>query len=193
MSNGRASEFQRCLLFAKNFLKHPRALGMFFPSSRFLVRRALGEVPWGDCRVLVEYGPGVGHFTAEILRRMRPDAVLIGIELNADFVRFLRDGNGDARLHVVEGSAAEVGRILRRLGYARVDFVIAGIPFSMMSPELRERIVRETHSVLAEGGTLLVYQLASAVLPHLQSNFRHVRREFEPFNLFPTQLFRCAK
>ena len=38
----------------------------------------------------MEYGPGVGVITAEILRRMRSDALLIVIELNPDFVTHLR-------------------------------------------------------------------------------------------------------
>jgi phospholipid N-methyltransferase len=41
--------------------------------------------------VLVEYGPGVGTFAREILRRMSADAVLIAIELNTGFVEYLRD------------------------------------------------------------------------------------------------------
>jgi phospholipid N-methyltransferase len=189
----RIPAFYRYLLFAGNFLRHPRALGMILPSSGFLVRRTLAEVPWDNCRVLVEYGPGVGHFTTEILRRMRPDATLVGIEINPDFVRYLRDNYRDPRLRVMEGSAVDVQGILRRAGCLRADCVVAGIPFSTMPPELRDRIVRETHSALADDGTLVVYQLSSTVLPHLRSVFRQVRREFEPLNLLPTQLFRCTK
>ena len=65
------------LLFGRNFIKHPRMLGSLIPSSRFLVNHVLAEVDWNRARVFLEYGPGVGTFTAEILRRMRPDAVLI--------------------------------------------------------------------------------------------------------------------
>jgi len=76
------SLLHRYLLFARNFIRDPIALGTLLPSSRFLVRRTLAGVPWERCRVLVEFGPGVGEFTFEILRRMRSDAVLIGIEVD---------------------------------------------------------------------------------------------------------------
>jgi phospholipid N-methyltransferase len=86
----RASRSEQLLLFGRNFLKHPKMLGSLIPSSRFLVNHLLAEVDWPRARVFLEYGPGVGTFTTEILRRMRPDAVLIALETNSDFVRFLR-------------------------------------------------------------------------------------------------------
>ena len=67
------------LLFARNFFLHPRMLGSIVPSSRFLIRQLLEPVDWAQARVIVEYGPGVGVITSEVLRRMRPDAMLIAI------------------------------------------------------------------------------------------------------------------
>ena len=77
------------LLFASNFLRDPYMLGSVIPSSRFLVSATLAPIDWQRARVIVEYGPGVGTFTAEILRRMRSDARLIVIETNLDFVKYL--------------------------------------------------------------------------------------------------------
>src|SRR5271155_4548200 len=67
------------LLFARNFFRHPRMLGSIVPSSRFLIKHLLEPIDWAEARVIVEYGPGVGVITTEILRRMRPDASLIAI------------------------------------------------------------------------------------------------------------------
>ena len=79
------------LLFARNFFRHPRMLGSIVPSSRFLIKQLLEPINWGRARVIVEYGPGVGGITAELLRHMRSDATLIAIEMNPDFVAYLRD------------------------------------------------------------------------------------------------------
>jgi len=125
-------------------------------------------VDWNRARVFLEYGPGVGTFTTEILRRMRPDAVLVVLETNTDFVQFLRAKLQDNRLHVVHGSAADAGAVLARLQLNRADYVISGIPYTTMSPELRESILRTTHAVLDPNGAFLVYQFTRAVLPHLQ-------------------------
>ena len=85
------------LLFARNFFRHPRMLGSIVPSSRFLIKQLLEPINWGRARVIVEYGPGVGGITQEILRRMRPDGALIAIEMNPDFVSYLRSAIGDRR------------------------------------------------------------------------------------------------
>src|SRR5438552_18680974 len=81
-------------LFARNFLKHPNMVGWMLPSSPFVVDEVLKQVAWDQARVIVEYGPGVGTFTTKVLERMRPDATLVALELNPDFVQFL---NGSLR------------------------------------------------------------------------------------------------
>ncbi len=183
----------RCLVFAANSLRHPLAVGGPFASSGRLVRRTLDQVPWSRCRVLVEYGPGTGRLTAAMLGRMRPDARLLGIEINAGFVRYLRSALPDERLHVRHGSAAEVRSILAEVDLPAVDCVIAGLPFSTVGREQRQAILTETYAALRPGGSLLIYQVSTSVLPHLQRLFGNVRREFEPLNLLPTHLFHCVK
>ena len=178
-------------LFALNFFRHPMMLGSIVPSSRFLIRQLLEPVDWGQARVIVEYGPGVGVITTEVLRRMGPDTMLIAIETNPDFVGYLRDSIKDERLHVVEGSAESVDEILRRYGQSNASYVISGIPFSTIPAPVRERILLKTCEVLKPGGSFLVYQFSSRVLQDLQRIFRYVRRKFEPLNVLPAHLFFC--
>ena len=178
-------------LFALNFFRHPRMLGSIVPSSRFLIRQLLEPVDWAQARVIVEYGPGVGVITTEVLRRMGPDAMLIAIETNPDFVSYLRESIKDERLHVVEGSAESVDEILRRYGQSNASYIISGIPFSTIPAPVRERILLKTCEVLKPGGSFLVYQFSSRVLQDLQRIFRYVRRKFEPLNVLPAHLFFC--
>jgi phospholipid N-methyltransferase len=181
------------LLFARNFFRHPRMLGSIVPSSRFLIKQLLEPINWGRARVIVEYGPGVGTITAEVLRRMRPDAALIAIEMNPDFVRHLRSTITDQRLKVVEGSAAEVDAILERLGHARADYIISGIPFSTIPAPLREQILRKTRDMLEPSGAFLVYQFSTRVLQDLKRIFGYVGRSFQPLNVLPAFLFICQQ
>ena len=187
----RSSRSEQILLFGRNFLKHPKMLGSLIPSSRFLVNHVLAEVDWDRARVILEYGPGVGTFTREILRRMRPDAVLIALETNSDFVRFLKGKLRDDRLHVIHGSAADADAALARLQLSRADYVLSGIPYTTMPAELRSEILRTTHSVLDPNGAFLVYQFTRTVLPYLQEVFGSVDQDFEPLNVMPARLFYC--
>lgn len=182
----------RILLFARNFFKYPAMLGSLVPSSPFLVNDVLSQVDWGKARVLVEYGPGVGTITREILKRMHPDAVLIAIELNAEFVSFLQDEVTDPRLRVVHGSASDVRRMLGKLNLGRVDYIVSGIPYSVLSDAKRREILRESREALNPDGALLVYQFTGTVLPYLKSNFGSVQQDFQLLNILPARIFYCT-
>lgn len=179
------------LLFASNFFKHPRMLGSLIPSSPFLINELLAEVNWDRARVVVEYGPGVGTITMEMLKRMRPDARMVVIEMNADFVRFLRETD-DPRLHVVHGSAADVLQVLHSLGLERADYVVSGIPFSTMPAEVRDAIMSATHEALRPDGQFLVYQFSRHAGPYLRRVFQRVRQGYQPLNILPAHLWFCT-
>lgn len=186
-----ANHHGHVLLFARNFFRHPRMLGSIVPSSRFLIRELLSPVDWTRARVIVEYGPGVGGITAEVLRRMRPDALLIAIETNQDFVSYLRGALTDTRLRVVEGSAESVDEILGRFGQRQADYIISGIPLGSMPAPLRLRILQKTRAVLAPHGAFHVYQFTTRALADLKRIFGYVARRFEPLNVLPAYLFFC--
>jgi phospholipid N-methyltransferase len=178
-------------LFARNFFRHPRMLGSIVPSSRFLIKHLLAPIDWAQAHTIVEYGPGIGVITAEILRRMRPDASLIVVETNPHFVSFLTRTVKDKRLHVIEASAESIVEILQQHGYEKASYVISGIPFSTIPAPARERILRKTCSILEPCGLFLVYQFSSRVLKDLRRIFRYVSRQFELFNVLPAHLFFC--
>lgn len=178
-------------LFARNFLKYPAMLGSVVPSSRFLVRDLMGQMDWDRARVLVEFGPGVGTITREVLKRMRPDAVLLVIELNEDFVQYLSSIR-DPRLRVVQGSAAHVRRILFEQGLAPADYIISSLPYSLLPEQQRQEIVAESRHALKAKGSLLVFQYNRTLLPYLRSSFSCVKLNFQLFNILPALIFHCT-
>jgi phospholipid N-methyltransferase len=182
----------RMFLFARNFFKFPAMLGSLVPSSRFLVNDLLTQVNWEKARVVVEYGPGVGTITQEILKRMHPDAVLVALELNQEFVGFLRDEIQDPRFRVVHDSAGKVREVLAGLGLTRADYIISGIPYSTMTDPVRREILEESRQVLAPEGALLIYQFTRTVLPYLESSFGSVQQNFQLLNILPARIFHCT-
>ena len=180
-------------LFAKNFFKHPSMLGWMFPSSPLIVEEVLKQIDWPRTRLIVEYGPGLGTFTRDILHRMRPDAKLVALETNDEFCKYLSVALPDPRLHLLHESATEVGPVLQRLGLSQPEYVISGIPFKTLREELRGEIVRRTHAVLGPEGRFLVYQMSSAVRPYLQSVFGEVQEDFQRVKILPARLYYCAR
>ena len=182
----------RLFFFARNFLKYPVMQGSLVPSSQFLVKDVLRQVDWDKARVVVEYGPGVGTLTNEILKQMRPDAVLVAIELNQDYVNVLRREIRDPRLHVVHGSAVDVRQLLAELNLSQPDYIISSLPYSNMQEPLRRAMVEQSRQVLGEDGVLLVFQYTTTLLPYLRRSFRSVRQDFQLLNIPPALIFHCT-
>ncbi|MGE5113608.1 MAG: class I SAM-dependent methyltransferase [Acidobacteriaceae bacterium] len=179
------------LLFAKNFLQHPRMLGSVVPSSRFLIQRMLDRIDWVRTRVIVEYGPGVGNVSQHLLSRLRPDGWLVLVEMNEEFVFLLRQRLHDPRVKVVHGSAANVRSILRELGFDGADVIISGIPYSTIPAVLRRRILRESRAMTSDGGEVIVYQFMKMIEKELRDCFDEVEPDFEALNLPPARIWYC--
>jgi phospholipid N-methyltransferase len=179
--------------FLRGFLKNPVMVGSIIPSSRVLIDRMLEPVDWANTKLFVEYGPGVGTFTRPILERLGPDARLVTIDTNPDFTRYLREQIDDDRLIPVNGSAADVEKILaeRKLGSA--DYVLSGLPFSTLPPGIGDAIAEATSKVIRPGGAFLVYQFSPKVLDFIKPHFKLIKRGFEWINVPPAVLFWAYK
>ena len=176
-------------MFFTEFLKHPVMVGSIVPSSDKLIRKMLGRVDWDNTKVFVEYGPGVCTFCRPILDRMAPDATLIVIDTNPDFIRYLRHTITDPRFSAVLGSAADVEKIVADHGFESADYVLSGLPFSTLPPGVGPAIAAGTHSVLRTGGAFLVYQFSPKVKDFLIPHWQRIDHDMEWWNVPPAQLY----
>ena len=175
--------------FLRGFLKNPVMVGSVIPSSKVLIDKMLDPVDWDATRLFVEYGPGVGTFTRPILDRLGPDAKLIAIDTNADFIEFLRKDLDDPRFIAVAGSAADVEKIVAAHGFDHADYVLSGLPFSTLPPGLGDTIGSATAKVIRPGGAFLVYQFSPKVRDFIAPFFERIERGFEWRNVPPATLF----
>jgi phospholipid N-methyltransferase len=177
------------MMFLRGFIKHPVMVGSVIPSSKQLIDKMLGKVDWAECRLFVEYGPGVGTFTEHVLQRMAPDATLIAIDTNPDFTDYLNRKFRDSRLIAVTGSAADTRRIMAEAGFEEADYILSGLPFSTLPPGIGPKIAAETFAALRKGGCFLVYQFSPKVRDFLAPHFARIDKGFEWINVPPAQLF----
>lgn len=176
-------------VFFKGFLKHPTMVGSIIPSSRFTIDKMLAPVDWDNCRLFVEYGPGVGTFCLPVLERLRGDASLIVIDTNEIYIDYLRRTIRDSRFVAVHGSAADVEAIIRAHGHEHADYVLSGLPFSTLPPGVGPAIAEATWNVLRPGGAFLAYQFTAAVRDVMVRHFSRIDQGFELWNVLPCKLF----
>ncbi|MDD3799140.1 MAG: methyltransferase domain-containing protein [Novosphingobium sp.] len=176
-------------VFFEGFLQHPVMVGSIIPSSRFTIAKMLAPVNWDECKVFVEYGPGVGTFCRPVLERMRRDAQLIVIDTNPLYIDYLKRTIGDSRFSAVNGSAADVEEIVRAHGHTHADYVLSGLPFSTLPEGVGPAIAAATHRVLRPGGAFLVYQFSAKARDFMAKHFTRIDKGFELLNILPCQLF----
>lgn len=176
-------------VFLEGFLEHPVMVGAINPSSRRTVEKMLGPVNWDECRLFVEYGPGVGTFCRPVLERMRRDATLIVIDTNPLFIDYLKATITDSRFIPVLGSAADVEDIVRAHGFEHADYVLSGLPFSTLPEGVGPAIIAATYHVLRPGGAFLVYQYTARARDFMARQFRRIDTGLSLWNLPPCTLF----
>jgi phospholipid N-methyltransferase len=176
-------------VFFEGFLKHPVMVGSIIPSSRFTITKMLAPVDWNECRLFVEYGPGVGTFCRPVLDRLRRDGALIVIDTNPLYIDYLRATITDSRFTAVLGSAADVEDIVRAHGHDHADYVLSGLPFSTLPDGVGPQIAEATYKVLRPGGAFLVYQFSARARDFMARHFKRIDEGFEALNVLPCRLF----
>ena len=172
-------------LFFKRFLKRPFQVASIVPSSKALVERVASNMDFSKPRVIAEYGPGEGVHSREIARRMTPESHLLLFELDAAFARDLkRQFAGDPRVHVIHGDAATLPSELNRLGFARCDYILSGIPFSILPIEKKRALLQKTYDALAPDGNFIIYQVTNELKQHA-TLFEHGESEYFLQNIPP--------
>ncbi|GAA0725853.1 rRNA adenine N-6-methyltransferase family protein [Sphingomonas japonica] len=176
-------------MFLRGFVRHPVMVGSVVPSSAKLIDKMLSRVDWAETKVFVEYGPGVGTFCRPILDRMAPDAQLIAIDTNDEFVAYLRGTIRDPRFSAINASATDVGAIVADHGHAAADYVLSGLPFSTLPAGVGDQIGKATFDVLRPGGAFLVYQFSPKCRDFIAPHFDDIDHAMEWWNVPPAQLY----
>ncbi len=150
------------LLFFKRVLANPMRVGYIVPSSPFLTRQTANRLDFSRPRVIVELGPGEGCHTRQIVKRMDPDSRLILFELDREFVVHLKKQfRKDKRVTVLQTDALHIREALEKLGHSKCDYVISGIPFSVIEKSERDRILERIAEAMGEDGRFIAYQLST--------------------------------
>lgn len=182
------------LVFFSNFIKKPKEVAAIAPSSKYVINRILRKVNLDKADCVVEYGSGTGKVTYALLKKLGPDAKLICFETNPKFYTFLKKNLKDRRVTIVNDTAENVDYYLEKFKISHVDCAFSGLPFSLIKPKNKKRIIEKTRDSLRKDGKFIVYQQYSkSIKKHLNTYFKSVSMEFEVKNLPPTFVFICQK
>jgi phospholipid N-methyltransferase len=98
---------------------------------------------------------------------MPPGSQLLLFELDAAFSRDLRrQFADDPRVHVINGDAARLPEELERRGISHCDYILSGIPFSILEIGKKLALLEKTYEALADGGHFIIYQVTNELRQH---------------------------
>lgn len=179
--------------FVKNFWKEKKMVGAMSPSSRFLAKKMLENIPFSSVKTLVELGPGTGVFTREILKKMAPDAKLLVFELNDSFMKRLKKEFTDPRVILIHDSAEKIGEYLEKNGLNETDAVISSLPLANFPTALKSKILLESFESLNENGIYVQFQYSLNAKNLIKAQFPKVKIAFTPLNFPPAFVYTCKK
>ncbi len=168
-------------------------VGSMTPSSRFLAAKMLNHIPIKEAKVVVELGPGTGVFTEKILEKLGENTQLIVVELNDDFFNTLQNKFQQPNLHLKHGSADQIGKYLKELGFEKADLIISSLPLANFPSELRKNVIETAKNCLDDKGKFVQFQYSLQSLRTLKRNFHSVKVDFTAFNFPPAFVYTCSK
>jgi phosphatidylethanolamine/phosphatidyl-N-methylethanolamine N-methyltransferase len=155
------------LLFFKRLIANPIRVGYLVPSSGVLTRKTAKRIDFSKPRVVIELGPGEGCHTRQIVRRMNAESKLILIELDDQFAAHLtKQFAHDDRVTVVHTDALHLTETLERLGISNPDYIVSGIPFTIMERNLRERLLANIARSMGPETVFITYQVSLMISEH---------------------------
>ena len=180
--------------FIYQFLNKPKTVGAITPSSRYLTKKILSFVDFRkEELILLEYGPGTGPFTSEIIKYLKPTDQLIVIELNPKFAADLKEKFKDHKnVKIHEDCVANTKKILDKEGIKQVDYIISGIPFSSLPKDVIQDILINTKSTMSNATLFLTFQYSKFKKESFEKYFEIIDVKFV-FRNIPSAFVFCMK
>ena len=181
------------ITFFKEAIKNLRTSGTVVPSSKFLVKKMLAGIDFKTARILVEFGPGSGIITREILNRMHPEARLFCFEINEVFFEHLSKDK-HPQLILLKTSATEIVKVLQKNGIEQVDYVVSSLPLANMPATVSREVLEKTYTALRNKGEFIQYQYSLQNKKDVKEIFgQYVKVQFVTLNIPPAFVYFCKK
>jgi phospholipid N-methyltransferase len=135
------------LRFLRSWFDNPFSVGAVAPSGRPLARMMTRELGPGD-RV-VEFGPGTGTVTREILARGVAESDLYLLERCAGFANLLERNYPRATVLCGDATMRNSALAAHR---GTIDFIVSGLPLVLFSREQKFRLLSSGFRLLKKDG-----------------------------------------
>lgn len=179
--------------FFIQYITHPRTVGAILPSSKRLACKMIDNINFADCKCIVEFGPGTGIFTKEILKKRNENTIFFLIEYNKEFYNILVSKYGQLKnVHIINDSAENITYYIKEYAIESVDYIVSGLPFASLPKHMSEKILAESKKVLGNKGEFITFQYTQFKVPLINNYFKNLHSKRELLNIPSAYVFRCT-
>lgn len=125
--------------FFRAFLNDPLSVGSILPSSAATANAMIRGIEPHKNSIVLEIGCGTGAFTNAISGILPDENSYLGIEINPNLTRILRERF--PALKFVNGDAGEAAEIHRKANLGKVGFIVSGLPFATLPAAASDRVL----------------------------------------------------
>ena len=181
------------LSFIKRYITRPRTVGAIAPSSRYLARKMMHSIDFTSSHVIVEFGAGTGVFTEEIIKKRTQGTLVLVFETDERFYDILLKKYGNKPdCHIINDSAAHVGKYLEMHGHTCADYIVSGLPFASLPLQVSRSILSGARESLAVGGRFITFQYTLLKKDFIGEYFSDICITREVRNIPPAYVLSCS-
>ncbi|WP_242220115.1 class I SAM-dependent methyltransferase [Bacillus cereus group sp. BfR-BA-01380] len=180
------------LHFLREYIKHPRTVGAILSSSKRLANQMISPINFEQAKCIIEYGPGTGVFTEQLIQHKQNETVLLIIENNKQFHQILRDKYAAMKnVYIIHDSAEYTEKYIQQYKIPKVDYIISGLPFTSLPLDTSKKILQVTKEVLGQDGKFITFQYTRLKQQFFRSFFTNIEMKKTNWNLPPAFVFTC--
>jgi len=180
------------LLLIKNLIKD-KDIATIAPTSKSVINEMFKKINFKKDLTIIEYGPGTGVITKALLNNISSASKIIAIEKNRQMCSEAMKIR-DKRLKILKGNVKNLIKEVKKITNGKkADYVISGIPFSMIEKKQRIEIVHQTKNILSKNGKFILYQFLPLMKKYLDKEFEDVSLSFKLANIPPLFIIAASK
>lgn len=178
------------LSFFRQYIKNPRMVGAVAPSSKKLAKAMVSPVSFSHASCIVEFGPGTGVFTDELIHKRKKGTILVLVEQNREFYKLLKKKYYNQKnMVLINGSAEDADHILGKYGIYHADYIISGLPFASLPEKVSDKIIKAVKNIIGSDGIFITFQYTMLKRKFFLQHFKlkdciYVFKNLPPANVF---------
>lgn len=166
----------KTLLFLGEFLRSPFQIGALHESPPRVAKAMTAELGIPKAQAIVEFGPGTGPLTREIIGNMPRGCKFFAVEKNPRLAKVFRQKLPQVKLY--EDTVENIRELCAREQMPKLDVVVSTIPWILLPNDLLDRVFSATVSCMRPGARFSMITYRSEKMKMVQRMLSVVSKHF---------------